>query len=567
MNPIMSRNLSWLNELKNKLAHMSGRSAFDHTLDEEIRSHLEMRADELAAEGATRREAMAAARREFGSTSRLADESRDAWRWSWAEDLARDLRYGLRALRRDRGLALTAILSLALGIGVNTTIFSVAAEFLFKEPSVRDANSIVRARIGGYGSVGMREYRFLQDAKVFEALTGYDESVEVNWRAGNTSRRLFASGITDNFFEVTGVPIALGRPIYKGERAVVVVSDRFWKNSLNADAGVIGRVLILDGRPRTIVGVLPANHQTLTGFGFAPDLYLPFESEAARTGLYGRLPEGVNPQALAARLKSVCSELDRVYPDGDHKWANDVSVTRIRGVERLVEGHKNLAVFTAFFAMLMFVVSLLLMVACANVASLLLARAAGRAREFAIRLSIGASRGRLVRQLLAESLLLASLGTVAGLGLNLLLTNALNKVVLPLPVPIRLAITPDWQLLAYSTVVAIVSALMAGLLPALASTRASANQALKTGEHQVSGSRAVLRNSLAVGQLAVSVIVLVTATLFVRSLLRSTNLNPGFDLQHTTWAQMRLVPETYSSPEKTLRSFARHSTRFAHCRA
>jgi predicted permease len=544
--------MGWYRELKNKLAHLRGRSGFDASLDEELRSHLEMLAEELIAKGMPHEEALASARREFGSAMLLAEESRDAWRWSWVEDFARDLRYAARNLRRDRSLALTAVLSLALGIGVNTTIFSVATEFLFKPPSVRDPGTLVHAEIGGYGSVGMREYRFLRDSGVFEQLTGLFEGCEVNWRSGDSSQRLFCSRGTENFFEVTGVPVALGRPIYKGERGVVVVSEHFWKNNLNGDAGALGRVLILEGQPHTIVGVLPYAHETLIGFGFAPDLYLPVESEATRVGLYGRLPEGVTPQAMAAKLKSACSQLDRVYPDGDHKWASEIRVTRLTGIARLVQGNSGLRAFSAFFSMLMLVVSLLLVIACANVASLLLARAAGRAREFAIRLSIGASRGRLVRQLLAESLLLAILGTVAGLALNLFLTKVLNGIVLPLPVPIRLTIQPDWHLLAYGAAIAVVSAVMAGLFPALAATRPATSEALKSGDPQFGGTRTTLRNALVAGQLAVSVIVLVTAALFVRNLLRSASLHPGFDLERTTWAQMRPLPETSQSAEKKL---------------
>jgi predicted permease len=536
--------MTWYYEFKNKLAHLRGRSCFDESLDEEIRSHLEMRATELVAKGATREEALVLARREFGSTMLVAEQSREAWRWSWVEDFVRDVRYAGRALRRDRGLALTAVLSLALGIGVNTTIFSVVTEFLFKEPSVRDADAMVRAQIGGYGSVGMREYRFIRDAGVFDGLTGFYEGCEVNWRAGETSQRLFCSRATENFFELTGVPVALGRPIYKGESDVVVVSHGFWKHSLNGDVNVLGRALVLEGKPYTIVGILPYGHQTLTGFGFAPDLYLPVESENTRVGLYGRLPQGVTPQAIAAKLKSVCSELDRVYPDGDHRWASEITVTRLTGIQRLAEGNTGLRAFSAFLLTLMFVVSLLLMIACANVASLLLARAAGRAREFAIRLSIGASRGRLVRQLLAESLLLALLGTAAGLGLDLILTKVLNSVVLPLPVPIRLAIQPDWHLLVYGAAIAVASAVMAGLLPALASTRSGNNEALKSGDHQLGRNRTTLRNALVVGQLAVSVI--------VRNLLHAASLYPGFDLEHTTWAQMRPVPESNPSEEQKL---------------
>lgn len=543
--------MNWYRELKNKLSHIGNRSTFDESLDEEMRAHLQMRADELVAKGVDRGGALAQARREFGSTARLAKQSREQWRWSWVEDLGRDLRYSTRSLARDPVFALTAVLSLALGIGVNTTIFGLATEFLFREPSGRNVDTLVHAQLGGRGQLEMREYRFLRDAGVFPEMAGFNENAEVNWRFGDTNQRLFGVRISENFFEVTGVPVALGRPIQTGGRAVVVVSRRFWKNSLGGDLNVLGRVMVLDCQPHTIVGILPGNHRTLIGLGFAPDLYVPAAAETAGLSLYGRMPEGVSLQAIREKLKSAGTQLDLVYPKSDSKWASSIVVTPLTGITRLGEGNKGMVVIAAFFAMLMAAVTLLLTIACVNVASLLLARAAGRAREFAIRLSIGASRGRLIRQLLAESLLLSLLGAAAGLGLNLLLTNTLNGTTLPLPVPIRLAIQPDWLLLTYCAVIAVVSALVAGLLPALMATRPGANSTLKRSEHQVGGGT-TLRKMLVAGQLAVSVIVLVTAALFVRNLLRSAGMNPGFDLQHTSWAQMRLVPESYPTSEKTL---------------
>ncbi|MEO8129487.1 MAG: ABC transporter permease [Bryobacteraceae bacterium] len=541
--------MRWYSKLKNKLSHLRGRSAFDDALAEEIQGHLEMRADELATGGMDLRDALAQARREFGSPLSLAEDSRSEWRWTWLEDLARDLRYAARSLARDKGFALTAILSLALGIGVNTIIFSLASEFLFKEPSARNPAKLVRIQVGGRSQLGMREYRFLRDAGVFAALVGFDENAEVNWRSGETNERLFGIRVTDNFFAEIGMPIAIGRGIQPGETDVAVVSHRFWERSLNADPDAIGRLLVLDGRPHTLIGILPANHRTLVGLGFAPDLYVAVRTETARVGLYGRLAEGTTRQGIAEKLRSACMQLDQVYPNEDSKWSRNITVNDLTGLNRLA-GNRGLTAVAAFFAMLMAAVSLLLMIACVNVASLLLARSAGRAREFAVRLSIGASRGRLIRQLLTESLLLSVVGAAAGLALNLVITNFLNGTTLPLPVPIRLAIQPDWRLLAYGAVIAVVSAVMAGLLPALSSTRSGTNATLKRDEHQVGG-RALMRKSLVAGQLAVSVIVLVTAALFVRNLVRSATMNPGFNLDHTIWAQMRLVPESYPTGEKT----------------
>jgi predicted permease len=540
--------MSWLTELRHKTAHLFGRADFDASVHEEVRLHLEERVHELMAAGSTRNQALAEARREFGSAARITEQSREAWRWGWIEDLVRDVRYAARSLNRERGFTITAVLSLALGIGVNTTIFSLTAEFLFSEPSVRDPQTLISAQIGGSNGAPMREYKFLRDAKVFDGFAGANPMQEVNWRTGDTSLRLFVTRITENFFEVTGVPVALGRPIATGELGVAVLNHGFWKSRLNGDPNVLGRSLILDGKPVTVVGVLPAGHRTLTGYGYAPDLYLPIASDAAGVALYGRLHTGMSRSDALARLKTACAELDRVYPDGNHKWANEVAVISLTGIERLTRGF--MTSISAFFAMLMALVGLLLLIACANVASLLLARASTRVQEFAIRMSIGAGRGRVIRQMLTESLLLSVLGTAAGLALNLWLTRFLNDAALPMPFPMRLSIQPDSRLLIYAAIVAIASALLAGLLPALKSTRSASSALLKRDEHQVSGRRATVRNILITGQLALSVLVLIMAVLSVRNLMRAATLDPGFDVQQTVWAQMRLVPENYPAAQK-----------------
>ncbi len=534
--------MGWYTELANKLSHLLQRKRFDGSLDEEMRLHLETRVEELMSEGMTHRDAVLKARREFGPTARIAEESRAAWRWMWFEDLLRDLHYAARALRRDRGFALTAIISLALAIGVNTTIFSLTAEFLFSEPSVRDGATLMRANIGGGAQVPMREYRFLRDARVFEGLAGASEMQETNWRTNDASLRLFCSRVTENFFEVTGMPVALGRPFASGERSSTVVTHRFWQTRLNGDANVLGRSLLLDGQAYTIVGVFPPIHRTLLGFGYAPDLYLPITAEAGSVDLYGRLSGNATRGALAERLKAAASELDRIYPDANRKWANGVSVSRVAGFERL---RMPVADMLSTFGLLLAVAGLLLLIACANVASLLLARGSTRMQEFAIRMSIGAGRGRVIRQMLAESLLLSFLGSAAGLTLNYWLTRLLNGAQFPVPFPLRMSIQPDVRLLIYSAAMAVLSALAAGLLPAFKSTRSGANALLKGGEHQVSRGRATVRNVLVTGQLAISVFVLIIAAFSIRNLMQSIKLDAGFDLKRTVWAQMRLVPESY----------------------
>ncbi len=528
--------------MSRKLRYLFQRKRFNAELDDEIRFHLEMAAAERGEEQA---------RREFGSTVRMREDTRSAWQIRWLEDLLSDLRYATRALRRSPGFAAAAIFSLALGIGANTTIFSLTMEFLFSQPSCRDAERLAEMRIGGNSHANMPHYRFLRDAHLFDGLAGSREEAESNWRFGNDTYRLQVMRVTDNFFNVVGVPVAMGRPIEPGDRDVVVLSDRFWRVRLAADPNVVGKALIIDGRPFTVSGVLPRNHRTVVGFGFAPELYLPASKETDQVALIARLPRGMSVQGAYTRLISACKQLDKLYPhgwSGNSEWSINADVTPVVGWERLKS--MNIAFLAAFFGVLMVVVGLVLLIACANVSSLLLARASARRQELAIRLAIGAGRGRIVRQLLAESLLLALLGTCAGLILNLGLTGFMNRVQLPLPVPVRLLIQPDWRLLLYAIAVATGSALVAGLMPALRATRDGVSTALKLGERQVGG-RWTLRNALVVGQLAVSVVLLATGLLFVRNMTKSMSMNPGFDAEHAVWAQMRVVPEKYTTVEQT----------------
>ncbi len=545
-NPLASRMMAvW-----RRLTHLGRASTFDRELDEEIALHIEMRADELQQDGLTRAEAVARARREFGPSLRVKEETRAAWQFRWLEETLSDLSYAARALRRNPGFAAAGILSLALGIGANTTIISLTMEFLFSEPSGRNPQTLAAMRIGGNSHAYMRHYRFLRDAHVFAGLAGSNEEAECNWRWGGETYRLHAMRVTDNFFGVVGVPLAMGRPIEPGDRDAVVLSDRFWRTRLGAAADVIGKPLTIDGRPYTVSGVLPPDHRTVLGFGFSPDVYLPASRENDVVALIARLPDGMSLQAAYGRLTAACKELDKVYPpewNPQASWVTNTDIVPVAGMSRL--RHLSMIPFVAFFAMLLIVVGLVLLIACANVSNLLLARASVRRQELAIRLALGAGRRRIVRQLLAESLLLALLGTGAGLLLNLWMAGILNHVQLPLPIPVHLLIQPDWRLLLYSVVIAVASALVAGLLPALKATRGGVSAALKRTEHQVEG-RWSLRGGLIVMQLAVSVVLLTMGVLFVRNMTKSMTMSPGFDADETVWASMRLVPEKYPTEEQ-----------------
>ena len=537
-----------LPELLRRLSYLFRRSRFDSELDAELQFHLETRAAELEAAGLTPAAARAQARREFGSAARAREETRSAWQFRWLEDLATDLRYAARSFRRNPAFAATAIGCLALGIGVNTVIFSIATELLFSRPSVRDPQTLLTMQVGGSSAAPQDVYRFLRDAHIFDDLAGEQEEGEVNWRQGAVTARLFPVLVTGNFFAVTGMPVAFGRPLAPRDRESVVLSYGLWQGRLGGDPHIIGRTMVLDGRVYTVAGVLPRDYRTVTGFGFSPDLYMPVPSEKTAVTLFARIPAGMTRTIAYARLESVCRQLDGLHPAARQQWARNIRVAPVSGMERF-SSDSTVRSIAAFFAMLLVVVGLVLLIACANVASLLLARASSQAHEIAVRLSIGAGRGRLIRQLLSESLLLALCGTAAGLALNFALTNALSRIRLVIPIPLQYHIRPDERLLAYSAALALVSCLAAGLAPALKATRTGLGAALKREERQVS-SRWSLRNALVVGQLAVSIVLLSAGLLFVRNLVQASTANPGFDLRHTVWASMRLVPGQYSDPEK-----------------
>lgn len=536
-----------LKEIWNKLSYLIRRGRFHSELADEMEFHIESRADELMATGQSRRDALAQARREFGSSLRLSEETHSAWQMRWMEDLFSDVRFAGRALRRSPGFAITAVVCLALGIGANTTIFSITAAFLFGQPSCRDAASVISIWEGGNSAAPYSDYKFVRDARIFDGMAGIDPESYANWRNGDGTRRLFAALVSDDYFTTLGIPIRQGRGVLPRETNTVVISERLWRTAFNADPGILQQTMTLDGQLYNVVGVLPADHRTVLGFAIAPDIYVPARHDTDHLMMYARLPSGMNRAAARARLLGVFQQLDRIHPEENWKRTEGVRITGVVGPEAFAG--EALTAILAFFGMLMAMVSLVLLIACTNVASLLLARASNRAQEIAVRLSLGASRSRIVRHLLAESLLIAGLGGVAGLLLNSALTHLIAGVDLPIAAPVHIVITPDTRLVVYAACIAIASAFLSGLVPALTSARRDANAALKNGQRQTVRTWG-FRSVLVAGQIAVSIVLLSVGFLFLHSLRLATAMNPGFDLDHTVWASMRVVPDDYAQPAR-----------------
>jgi putative ABC transport system permease protein len=483
----------------------------------------------------------------LGNVSRITEESLELWRFSRLENLWRDLIYGARTVARSRALVVTALLSFGLGIGVNAVVFSLAVELLLSQPTVTDASSLVSVRLGGNSHAPMEALDFLQKSGVLQDVVGDNGEVFMNFDDGHDTRPVLAMVTTKNYFTALGIPIALGRGFRPDDPDdVVVMGDRFWRRHFNADLSVIGSQVSLEGRPFTVVGILPPVHRTLVGFGFAPEMYVPRYLDETMLAIYARLKPGTSLGEARARVKTVAARLDRIAPAAV-KYADAMQVAPVAGFNRLQE-EPALIPIGLFFLALLIVAALVLCVACVNVTGLLLARASARRRELAIRLSLGASRGRLLQQLLVESLLLACGGAMFGLFMAHVTATLLGRVQLPIPIPIRLMVEPDWRVVGYAIILTVSATLLAGLLPAWQAVRESIAPDL----HRARKVR--VRRVLVVGQVAVSLVVLAAAVLFLRNLFAARDMGPGFDLTRTLRAEVNLPSERYTTPER-IRSY------------
>jgi predicted permease len=474
----------------------------------------------------------------LGNAGFIQEQAFDLWRFNGIENLWRDLVFAVRTLRKSPGFVVAALVSLGLGIGVNTAIFSLAMEFLLSQPSVRDANSVVYLRQGGNSHMPPAIIDLLRRSGVFEDVAGENEETFINFNDGSETRRIFALQATRNYFTALGVPVALGRGWRESDSdEVAVLNPRFWRTRLGGDPAIVGKAIRLDGRPYTVVGILPDNYRSLIGYGYAPDVFVPSYIDGTILAAYARLKPRITVGQVNAAMPALGERLNRELPQAD-EMNRHLSATPVAGMARLkMDGQAVVVVL--FFVALLVIVGLVLIIACVNVANLFLARAASRHQEIATRLALGASRKRLLQQLLAESLLLSGAGAALGFFLALLAAKAAASIPMPFPVPIRLRIDPDWRVASYAALLAVISAASSGLVPAWQSVR----ECLSAGMRRERKLR--MRRVLVVVQIAVSFVVLTTAALFVQNLARSTSLGPGFDVRHTIRADVYLPPAKY----------------------
>src|SRR5262245_1662491 len=544
--------MRWKQELIFIIRRLIHRGRAERELDEEIRAHLDMETEQNVADGMSSADARLAARRSFGSVALVKEDSRTVWGLGLVEIFWQDLRYGLRMLVKAPGFTLIAVLTLALGIGANTAIFSVVNAVLLRPLPYENPGQLVRLWADNSGQRTEQKpfapadiTDFRDQLTAFEAIGLFDIGLSANLTGGEQPERVNGSEATPGLFTALRVKPILGRTFSPDETEVAqskvaLISEGLWRRRFGADPDFAGRTVQLDGENYTVVGVLPTSFK----FPEKVDLWLPFSFTAAdwkndRQHYYvesvGRLRPGVTMAQARAELETIINRLSPNFPAWRKKWG----VTLVPMHEQVV-GKVSSTLWILFGA-----VSFVLLIACVNVANLLLARAATRQQEIAIRAALGAGRPRIVRQLLTESLLLAVIGGAAG---ALIAVGAIKlfSVALLAGLPRAEEVTVDGRVLLFTMAVSIVTGAVFGLTPALQGSNPNLNETLKEGGRHSSGSRAGLRNLLVVSEIALSLVLLIGAGLLVKSFLRLQGVNAGFDPHNVLTMQVTLPKKQYT---------------------
>jgi predicted permease len=532
---------------------------------EEFAFHLDMRTDDLIREGMNDTDARAQAQREFGNRAagirgcaHTGDRLEQRRRLSRVfDELRQDTRMGLRLLGRSPGFATVAIVTLALGIGANTAIYSVLDTLLLRplpypEPDrlVQISETIDTGRPNSVSGGAFLDWRAHNTQFDAIALTG---RVAFNLRGATTTERLTGLEVSHEFFRILAVPLLLGRGFLPAEDQpggpsnVVVITEELWRTRFGADPAIVGRSLVLDEVSRTVVGVLPAGAWVVKDDAFfVPAVLRPGTARAERSphwaAVFGRLAPGATVSQADAELKSVKRQLTSQYPVFKREWSVVVepAVDVIRGLTR----GPVLILFTA--------VAVVLLIACANVANLLIARGCHRQQELAVRAAIGATGHRLLRQVLTENVVLAAFGGLAGVALAYIGVEVLRGVTAA-SMPLSLAPRLDERALLFALTATLATGLVAGVLPALRARRLDINHALIDGGRGGTGaSRQRTQAWLVIGEVALTVILLTSAGLLLRSLANASSVDPGFDPARVLAFDVSLPDATYTAPEKRL---------------
>ena len=556
--------MRWIYKLPLRFRSLFRKNRVERELSDELRFHLEKLVEEKVGKGMSPQEARYAALRELGGVEQIKEECRDMRRINYIENFVQDVRYGLRQLRRSPGFTAVAIATLAMGIGANTAIFSAVYGVLLKPLPFRSPGQLVRvfeandrAGVTAEGCSYAEFQEWQRQNHVFSGMAAVQgHELTLTGRGEPTVVRV--GDVTADFFPVLGVAPQMGRAFLptddeQGAAPVVVLSDELWRSRFGADPGLIGRSIDLDKRPFTVIGVMPGDFRfSLLGEGPSRQLWIPIVQDP----LFGPITKRPNVDfgTALARLKpgvSAAQGLEEMQAFGNRLAqqshpGDEGRTIRFASLREAVTGDAS-----APLLMLLAAVGLVLLIACANVANLLLARATSRAKEFALRAALGAGRTRILRQLLTESAVLGLLGAAAGISLAFWSVHELGGLI-PSTFPRAESIRVDGMVLLFALLLSLGASLLFGLAPALFASDPRLQTTLQesSGRPGEGKGRRRARNFLVAAEIALAMVLLVGAGLLIRSFAALLSVDPGFETRHVLSAEVSLPQFEYQTPQQ-----------------
>jgi predicted permease len=528
-------------------------------LSEEIRMHIEERTEQLVREGMSATEAEQAARRAFGNRTLLEERSREVWQWPTLESIGADVLFALRQFRRSPGFAFAAIVTLALAIGANAVVFAVLNGFFLRPLNVPQGQSLFAIQRGNatYIIQSYPDYLDLRDRnRSFDGLAAYTIS-QAGIVTGKDPSHAWLYQVSGNYFDVLGIHPYMGRLIHSSDEhgpnsaPYIVLSYKYWHSHFQDDRSVVGRSVLLNKHPFAILGVAPPEFRG-TLIIFSPDFFVPMVNSQQIDGesflnargtrwvfeVLGHLKPGVTPSQATADLNSVGSYLEKTYPREDGKSTFSL-------VRPGLHGDFFAPAIRAFLAGLMVLAGLILLAACANLGSLFAARAADRGREVALRLALGSTRTRILRQLLTEALLISLAGGAAGLVASVMLLRRLSVWQAFPQFPMNIPVRPDANVYLFALLLALVSGLLFGIVPVRQVFKSNPYEIVKAGSSARIGRRLTVRDLLLVLQVAICAVLVTSSLVAVRGLARSLHTNFGFEPQDTLLVDTELAMAGY----------------------
>jgi predicted permease len=543
---------------------LSRRRHLNDDLDDELTFHLAMRETELVESGVTPADAAREARRRLGNRAVLREQSRDMWTFELMESTWRDVTYALRALWRAPGFAIVAILALSIGIGANTAVFTLVDALIVHGLPYAHADRLVvlignveRASVERRGNSYPDHLDWVKTATAFDGMAAYDGVTMTLER--DEPIRIAAEGVSASYFDILGVGAARGRVFrpdedqVEGRDRVVVLSDALWRSAFGADPGIVGRAIPLNGRSFEVVGVMPPGFTGVTDGALA---WVPFVASGAALTSRGsrgfqtlaRLKDGMTLAAAQAEMTTISKQLETAYPETNEK----------RGVEVARLGPEILGDLQQSASLLMVAVVLVLLIACANVANLLVSRSETRRREIAVRTALGAGQARLLRQLITESVVLAALGAIGGL---VVAYGVLRLLISTSPVALPSFATPSLNLtvMIFTILVALLTGVLLGLAPAMHARLTRLADALKSSARGSSGGASRhTRGALVIAEVALTVVLVVGAGLMIRAVKNVNAIAPGYDANGVLTLNVTIprLPATSTPPPLVITSRA-----------